>query len=206
MEYKTDMRREIEFKDVSHSFPHDLQVVRCGLQFPLSVIGYSDFKDGIVWLTVDHKKWRGVPEDCPSVVKLSDCKPLLAPMRAITQPIVVEGYNDDKEFYPLEVIGKMYDVNGTYYPSSGSFLLTMHGDPYNPAYLQWSSYMRAFLVYEGNPDKDTQEGGHFLTLEVIGLLCSWGFDINGLLDLNPPLAINKIEYYEKLNIKKKNGI
>lgn len=44
-------------------------------------------------------------------VEYSDFKPILRPLSDLTKPITVEGYNDGKEFVPMEELQKLYPAS-----------------------------------------------------------------------------------------------
>lgn len=82
--------RELELKDIVGYLPYRLQGLCRGEVIP--------------FIISTHYNCDLVVEHCLN--SMPDIKPLLRPISDLTKPIVVKGYNDDKEFVPMVALAE----------------------------------------------------------------------------------------------------
>lgn len=84
----------------------ELKDIACYLPYRLSVKDKLGYLRAVIFVQCEQSQsigWevitaRGLDEHYNII---SNCKPLLNPMSALTKPMIVEGYNDGKEFIPI---------------------------------------------------------------------------------------------------------
>jgi len=152
--------RKLELKDIVGYLPYDLHIMRRAWDEEEEVEVFEEVtSDWIIkYITFDY-------------LIHERCKPILRPMSDLTKSIVVKGYNDDKEFVPIQ---HLYDICST--PPNG----------YNPSdFIDESDEEWSFsdLVEAFDYDK---------ILVCINLLNQWHFDYRNLIEEGLAIDINTL--------------
>lgn len=169
--------RELELKDICGNFPFGLQVEWQNIfkEKHVSPILQSNIGARIVveeFNTTQH--W----------INIEDCKPLFNPMSAITQPMIIEGYNDGKEFVPMIELAKIECID------DGS------NRAFERAVIYAPNVVRIYYTEDdcngcGWRTYEFPDDGRY-SLNEIQLLNQWHFDVNDLIGQG--LAIDKTTY------------
>lgn len=152
--------RELELKDIVGYLPYDLHIMRRAWDEEEEVEVFEEVtSDWIIkYITFDY-------------LIHERCKPILHPMSDLTKPIVVKGYNDDKEFVPIQYL---YDICST--PPNG----------YNPSdFIDESDEIWSFIDLVEAFDYDK-------ILVCIDLLNQWKFDYRNLIGEGLAIDINTL--------------
>ena len=152
--------RKLELKDIVGYLPYDLHIMRRAWDEEEEVEVFEEVtSDWIIkYITFDY-------------LIHERCKPILRPMSDLTKSIVVKGYNDDKEFVPIQ---HLYDICST--PPNG----------YNPSdFIDESDEEWSFsdLVEAFDYDK---------ILVCLDLLNQWHFDYRNLIGKGLAIDINTL--------------
>ena len=158
--------RKLELKDIAAYLPYNLHIMRRAWDEEEEVEVFEEVtSDWIIkYITFDY-------------LIHERCKPILRPMSDLTKSIVVKGYNDDKEFVPIQ---HLYDICST--PPNG----------YNPSdFIDESDEEWSFsdLVEAFDYDK---------ILVCINLLNQWHFDYRNLIEEGLAIDINTLNQSDKL--------
>lgn len=102
------MKDKIELKDISRYLPYGLTCYCTGMAdndgtpSRCKIVGY--------WLDND-KVWINIMHTVACYyVGFEEIKPILRPMTDLGRPIVVKGYNHDKEFTPIVELARAYSA------------------------------------------------------------------------------------------------
>lgn len=166
------MTKELEHKDIACYASHKLEMA---VKDPLAYLRPRVY---LVALHFDCNRCDVAVEDFNFDYKykrVSDFKPLLNPMSAMTKPMVVKGYNNDKEFVPIIELGlsqRMYaSIDG------------------KKRYLKFTpDHIIVCILFE-KYQKEGYERFIILTPGRIQLLAQWHFDYNDLIGQG--LALDK---------------
>lgn len=163
----------------------------------LQTIGNPNLKIGTLNKLYEFRnEWYYATKECHtgSVKKI---KLILRPLSDLTKPIQVEGYNDGKEFAPIEVIGRTIESSGSFEDGYFGWNRATGGDDFQDYYITIDKG-ECEVIYKkfwcGNPE----EGGYVYEVEELSyktynLLLSWYFDIFGLIERGDAVYINTLE-------------
>lgn len=200
--------RKLELKDIQ-SYP----IGENGIKFHSPVV-FTDEKPTV--LTIDgysigyHGVWVDLQEkegDYPLCVLLEDVFPILRPMSDIIKPIIVEGYNEGKEFIPLVELAKLAykEIYSEY--SIGDFnTKKIEPNPksdgsYQIGHFSYKDGMFEFLEYGEVVKRNKNDLNPFVEIvhtplkqyQYFDLLNQWLFDYRGLIEMNLGININTLQ-------------
>lgn len=180
--------RKLQLADICGYFPYNIEFsikeilgVKTVLAGPFTQgVEYNNRMVSISWI------YRNID---------NGIKPILRPMSDLCKPIIVEGYNNDEEFVPLQKIAEIYG-----YLHNGELVGNLWGydvhicDDYQDYYFGWDKdWFYHFNLYGDYYEQQVCNGEDLpFKLEIIDLLNQLHFDYRGLIEEGLAVDINKI--------------
>lgn len=121
------------------SLPYDLSVVF--KEGSASTVGLDLLNEEVYIL---YKKHHEID------IHLQDVLPIIRPVNHLYKECVQSDYNDGKPFVPIEIIGKMYEKNGTF-EGTFSWDCATGRDDYGKYYFLISDNLLEYSIYRGHP-------------------------------------------------------
>ena len=174
--------RELELRDIAGYLPYDLHIMRRAWDEEEEVEVFEEVtSDWIIkYITFDY-------------LIHERCKPILRPMSDIIKPIIVKGYNDDKEFVPIVALAERafeieidavtgFAQNGKCRGVSFIFDYVEYGFSYSE---DTDSFHTQIISPKQNIIADNQS-------QLFDLLNQWNFDYRNLIAEGLAIDINTL--------------
>ena len=122
---------------------------------------------------------------------IEDIKPILHPISDLKKEIIVEGYNGDKPFIPMEKIAEILNFDGycgiytSFSVSDGEIHFSIWG-----GWVVDLDYSFNIIRSKGN---ESNAISFKMSMQIIELLNQWHFDYRGLIQKGLAIDINTIK-------------